>query len=183
MNKTKIITPLLILSVALGIGFAQGSSVDPVKTINRLNNGNKVQTEAPVKTPQKAVATNPSASSKNYLMVSPLEVVARPKFYLGKNVKFRAKFDKFSTLGLDYKPAFRSSEKYISLLIQRPDSYGHDIPLSELKIFVDRTSAEKHIDLNSGDEIEVAGNIFSVALGDAWMNVENFTVLKTAAVK
>lgn len=182
MNKTKFITPILILAVAFGLGLAHGSSVDPIQTINRLNNGNRVEAAAPVNTPQKAVVTNPS-SSKNYLMVSPLEIVARPKFYLGKNVKFRAKFDKFSTLGLDYKPAFRSSEKYITLLIQRPDSYGHDIPLSELKIFVDRTSAEKHIDLNSGDEVEVSGNIFSVALGDAWMSVENFTVLKTAAVK
>ena len=36
---------------------------------------------------------------------------------------------------------------------------------------------EKHIDLDAGDEIEFSGKIFSTALGDAWMDVENFKVL------
>ena len=71
----------------------------------------------------------------------------------------------------------RSSEKYISFLIQRPDVLDHNIPLSELKIFIDRTVAEKHIDLNSGDEIEFTGKVFSTALGDPWMDVDKFTVI------
>ena len=37
------------------------------------------------------------------------------------------RFDKFSTLGLDYKPAFKSSEEYISFLIKRDDT-TFDIP-------------------------------------------------------
>ena len=112
-----------------------------------------------------------------YNSVNPLDLVSRPNFYLNKYVKIRAKFDKFSTLGLDYKPAMRSSEKYISFLIQRPDIADHNIPLSELKIFLDRTKAEKFIDLNSGDVIEFSGKVFSTALGDPWMDAENFIVI------
>ena len=123
-----------------------------------------------------AVQTQPA---KTYINANPLDVVARPNFYLNKNIKIKAKFDKFSTLGLDYKPAMKSSEKYISFLIQRPDITDHNIPLSELKIFLDRTEAEKHIDLNSGDIVEFSGKIFSNALGDPWMEVDKFTVISS----
>lgn len=123
--------------------------------------------------------TSVQQAVKSYTLVSPLDVVARPNFYLNKNIKIKAKFDKFSTLGLDYKPAMKSSEKYISFLIQRPDVLDHNIPLSELKIFLDRVEAEKHIELNSGDVIEFTGKVFSTALGDPWMEVDNFTVIST----
>lgn len=170
MNKSKICTVLLIFSLILSInGFtnAQDIVLDPIKTISAVSTLNKQvsQQDCP----------------KTYEYVLPLAVVASPKTYLGKNIKFKAKFDKFATLGLDYKPAFRSSEKYITFLIQRDDVKDHDIPLSEMKIFMNRTDAEKHIDLNSGDEIEVAGRVFSTALGDVWMDVDKFTVLKTSA--
>ena len=117
------------------------------------------------------------AASKTYIQANPLDMVAAPNRYLNKNVKIRAKFDKFSTLGLDYQPALRSSEDYISFLIQRSDVLDHNIPLSEMKIFMKRTEAEKHIDLDSGDEIEFCGKVFSNALGDVWMDVDKFTVL------
>jgi len=152
-----------------GLSIAQNAAIDPVKTISAVNSS----------AVPKATAAIASNSGKVYTYVLPLAVVANPKAYLGKNIKFKAKFDKFATLGLDYKPAFRSSEKYISFLIQRDDVRDHDIPLSELKIFLSRTEAEKHIDLNSGDEIEVCGRVFSAALGDAWMDVDRFTVLKS----
>lgn len=116
---------------------------------------------------------------QNCALVNPLDLVARPNFYLNKNVKIKAKFDKFSTLGLDYKPAMKSSEKYISFLIQRPDVTDHNIPLSELKLFLDRTEAEKYIELNSGDVVEFSGKVFSTALGDPWMEVTNFNVIST----
>lgn len=174
MNKIKIITPLLIATMAFGIfGYSsvQGAGIDPIQTINRINNGAAT----------KPITYQPQQQNtvKTYQFVSPLNIVAQPGFYIGKDVKFRAKFDKFSTLGLDYKPAFRSSEKYITLLILRPDIVNHDIPLSELKIFINRETAEKYIDLNSGDEVEISGRIFSKALGDAWMDVDIFNVLKT----
>ena len=77
----------------------------------------------------------------------------------------------------------RSSEKYISFLIQRPDITDHNIPLSELKIFLERTEAEKYIELNSGDIVEFTGKIFSNALGDAWMDVDKFSVISSSKTK
>ena len=106
-----------------------------------------------------------------------LDIVANPSKYLNKYVTVKGKFDKFSTLGLDYTPAMRSSDEYITFLIQRDDVKDHNIPLSEMKIFIKRSEAEKHIDLNAGDEVQFGGRIFSNALGDVWMDAENFTVL------
>lgn len=156
MNKIK--NWLLILAVATGL------SVYSANTI-------MAYTSTPIATQQQ--------QSQSYVTVNPIDVVNRPNFYLNKNIKIRAKFDKFSTLGLDYKPAMRSSEKYISFLIQRPDVQTHNIPLSEMKIFISRTEAEKHIDLNSGDIVEFTGKVFSTALGDPWVDVNNFTVIST----
>ena len=115
----------------------------------------------------------------NVVSVSPLTVVANPSSYLNKTVLMKAKFDKFSTLGLDYKPAFKSSEDYISFLIRRDDS-NHDIPLSEMKLFLKRDVAEKFIDLKTDDEIEIKGKVFSDALGDAWIDVSEMKVIKKA---
>ena len=158
MNMNKIKTLILILAITAGINvFAATSGYTVV-------NASGVQTQS---------------TSKTYVTVNPLDIVARPNFYLNKNVKIKAKFDKFSTLGLDYKPAMRSSQDYISFLIQRPDVTDHNIPLSELKIFLKRAEAEKYIDLNSGDIVEFSGKVFSNALGDAWMDVDKFSVIST----
>ncbi len=124
--------------------------------------------------PVSAPAKQPQVT---YQQVNALDVVARPGFYLNKFVTVKGKFDKFSTLGLDYKPAFRNSDEYISFLIQRPDVKDHNVPLSEMKIFIKRKEAEKYIDLNPGDEVEFSGRMFSNALGDVWLDVEKFTVL------
>lgn len=113
-----------------------------------------------------------------YALVNPLDVVAKPNFYQNKNIKVCAKFDKFSTLGLDYEPAMRSSEKYIAFLIQRPDVNDHNLPLSEMKCFLPREEAEKYIELNSGDRIEFYGTVFSNALGDVWVDVKKFNSLE-----
>ena len=112
----------------------------------------------------------------------PLNIVNSPKNYLNKKITFNAKFDKFSTLGLDYKPAFRSSDEYVSFLIKRDDT-SFDIPLSEMKLFMKRAAAEKFIDLKTNDEIKITGTVFSDALGDAWIDTESITVLKKAPVK
>ena len=105
-------------------------------------------------------------------------MVANPAKYLNKTVTVKGKFDKFTTLGLDYAPAMRSSEDYITFLIQRDDVKDHNIPLSEMKVFLKRTIAEKHIELDAGDEVQFSGKVFSNALGDVWMDAETFTVLK-----
>lgn len=116
----------------------------------------------------------------NVITVSPLTIVANPTAYLNKMVLMKAKFDKFSTLGLDYKPAFKSSDDYISFLIKRDDS-SHDIPLSEMKLFLKRDVAEKFIDLKTDDEIEIKGKVFSNALGDAWVDVKELKIVKKEA--
>ena len=113
---------------------------------------------------------------------TPLKIVASPKSYLNRNVVFNAKFDKFSTLGLDYKPAFKSSEEYISFLIKRDDT-THDIPLSEIKLFLKRSEAEKFIDLKTNDEVQISGIVFSDALGDAWIDVNSLVLVKKAPDK
>lgn len=124
-----------------------------------------------------AVTTTPPANANEYTAVSSLNIVNNPSAYLNKKVRFKAAFDKFSTLGLDYKPAFRDSQKYISFLIRRDDVTDHVIPLSEMKIFIKRSEAEKFIDLDSGDIIEVYGKVFSDALTDAWVDTDKLVVI------
>lgn len=121
--------------------------------------------------------TTQQYATQTYQMAYPLDMVKFPSKYLNKYVTVRARFDKFSTLGLDYNPAKRSSEEYISFLIQRDDVRDHSIPLSEMKIFLKRAEAEKHIDLNAGDEVEFSGKVFSNALGDVWMDADKFVVI------
>jgi hypothetical protein len=113
----------------------------------------------------------------NYKVANPIEIVANPQNYLNQNVQISAVFDKFSILGLDYKPAFRDSKDYISFLIKRPDVTDHTIPLSEMKLIIKRDKAEKLIDLESGDKIEFTGQVFSTALGDPWIDVNNVKIL------
>ena len=119
-----------------------------------------------------------TTDNTSYISVCPLEVVANPEAYLGKSIKMKATFDKFATLGLDYKPAFRSSQDYISFLIKRDDVTDHTIPLSEMKIFIKRTEAEKFIDLDSGDVIDIYGKVFSTALSDPWIDVTKLVVVQ-----
>lgn len=121
--------------------------------------------------------TTKKETNINYVKVSPLSVVNNPASYLNKNISFNAEFVGFSSLGLDYKPAFREPSKYISVLIKRDDISTHTVPLSEMKIFMPRTLAEKHMDLDQGDKIEISGKVFSTALGDPWVDVDNLKVL------
>ena len=154
MNKYKVLAISLILSAAIGVG-----------SISAYSQNTKTYAPAPL------------ATQVQYSNVNALELVANPNRYLNRNIRIRAKFDKFSTLGLDYPPVNRPHEKYISFLIQRPDITNHNIPLSELKIFLKKEVAEKNIDLDAGDEIEFTGKVFSTALGDPWMDVVDFKVV------
>src|SRR5574344_429519 len=164
MNK-KFKVALFALIISLGLSFGVEAQVKSVKK--------------PVVITKSAVSTK-SASSVNsaeYVLTNPLDIVANPSKYLHKKVKIRAKFDKFSTLGLDYKPAYRSSEKYITFLIKRSDVVNYTVPLSEMKNFMTRTLAEKYIELKPGDDVEYEGTVFSDALSDAWVSVDSFKVL------
>lgn len=164
-NNIKVV----VLTVIVSLTFALGTSAV-------VKNGAKSKQSKQTAVAQKVVNQKPSCDA-SYELTSSLDIVANPSKYLNKKVKIRAKFDKFSTLGLDYKPAYRNSEKYITFLIKRDNITDHTIPLSELKNFLAREEAEKYIDLKPGDEIEYCGTVFSNALGDAWLSVEKFTVL------
>lgn len=163
MKSLKYIKSFLL--VALTAGILTTSAVCVNKAIAE-----------PAKTP---VTQQTTLTTDNYIEVAPLAVVASPKNYLNKSISMKAKFDKFATLGLDYKPAYKSSDDYISFLIQRSDS-NYDIPLSEMKLFLKRDVAEKFIDLKTNDEVEIKGIVFSDALGDAWIDVKQLTITKKA---
>ena len=152
MKKIYIITLAILVSMGLGV------------STNKVLSQTYTQT---VSTAQQTV----------YQQVNPLDIVANPSKYLKKDIRITAKFDKFSTLGLDYPPAMRSQEKYISFLIQRPDVLDHNVPLSELKIFLTKELAEKNVSLDAGDQIEFTGTVFSNALGDAWIDVNSLKVI------
>lgn len=113
-----------------------------------------------------------------YTSVEPLELIKNPAKYMNKNIKMKATFDKFTNLGLDYKPAMRSSQEYISFLILRDDVGENIIPLSEMKLFLTRKTAEKFIDLEVGDKIQIEGKVFSNALSDAWIDVSKIVVIQ-----
>lgn len=115
--------------------------------------------------------------------VNSLDLVNTPATYLHKKIVIKAEFDKFSTLGLDYKPAFKDSQKFISILIKRPDVTDRVIPLSELKLFIARDKAEKLIDLAVGDVVEITGTVFSNALDDPWVEVDCVKVLESKTKK
>lgn len=180
-----IISAVLMLFIG-GIGSAQllaanapakqptkNKTVTPVTPIKK--NG---ATTSQAKSTKSSVAT--PTQTYTYTPVKPLDLVAHPNAFVNKRVKIRAKFDKFSSLGLDYKPAMRSSQKYITFLICR-DNTTNVIPLSELKNFLKREVAEKNIDLETGDIVEYSGLVFSNALGDVWLEVEDFKVIQSKA--
>lgn len=112
-----------------------------------------------------------------FISVKALDVVKNSNKYVNKKVRIKATFDKFTNLGLDYSPAMRSSQDYISFLILRDDVGENVIPLSEMKLFLTRKMAEKFIDLETGDKIQIEGTIFSSALSDAWIDVSKITII------
>ena len=131
--------------------------------------------EAAVQTPIKPAQ---KAQSVAYLNVSPVAVVNNPVNYLNKNITFNAEIVAFTSLVLDYKPAYRDPAKYIGVLIRRPDVVDHVIPLSEMKIFITREVAEKNMDVDAGDKVKISGKVFSTALGDPWVDASTFVVLE-----
>ena len=174
--KNKILTGILTVLILTGglVAFANKEDV-----VQPLKKPETVELDISAKTPKEDTVKSllPAINESEYLCVKPLAVVANPNEYLNKKVKFRAVFDKFSTLGLDYKPAFRDSKDYISFLIKRDDVTDHTVPLSEMKIFIKRAEAEKFIELDSGDIIEVYGKVFSNALTDAWVETEKLVII------
>jgi lysyl-tRNA synthetase class II len=113
-----------------------------------------------------------------YEASDPLALVKDPEGFTNKPVSFDARFVSFSSYALDYKAALRSSKDYISFLIERPDVTDHVLPLSELKLIFSRKLIDKVMDIESGDSIKIKGKVFSSALGDPWMDVDELVLLE-----
>ena len=154
MKKIRII---LLLSLFLGFNNLSYSLTQP-----------SVDTKPVQKVQQPVLAS---------VSVKPLDVVSNPNAYLTKRISMVSKFSKFSSLGLDYEPAMRASDKYVTCLFLRDDSVNN-IPLSELKMFVPRKIAETIPDVKEGEKINIVGTVFSTALGDVWLDVERFNLIK-----
>ena len=116
------------------------------------------------------------APQRGIMNANPLEVVKSPDLYLIKAIKMNVVFDKFTTLGLDYDKTKHSGDDYIGFLIQRSDVPDHNVPLSEMKLFLKRDYAEKFAELDTGDKLEITGLVFSNALGDPWVDISSIVI-------
>lgn len=168
-KKTSIIFSILF-AVILGFGAFAAENCAPTQDTPTCD----IEVSQP-KQETKQVKQEPVVVPLTNL-VNPLNVVKSPNNYMNRRINISAKFNKFSTLGLDYKPAMRSSENYISFLIFRPDT-DKKIPLPEMKLFIKRNLAEKYIELKEGDSIQFSGVVFSNALGDTWVDVDKLDKL------
>ena len=136
----------------------------------------KVADKAPTKpTPEPVI--------ENVVNLSAEDLVNKPQEYLGKNVKFNANFFAFTSLALDYKPAFRSSKTHLSFLVLTPNTHR---PLSELKLAM-MIPKEKDPESNllaalkDGDQLELIGKVFSAALDEPWVEIFKVKKLNSSA--
>ncbi len=145
--------------------------------------------KSPVKPVSKQAAIKPAAEKPmpqkgivdpSYEETDPLGLLQDSEGWVGKKISFEGLFVSFSPYALDYKGAMRSSKDYIAFLIRRPDVAHHIIPLSELKLILPRPKTDKNsvIDLENGDQVLVKGKVFSAALGDPWVDVDDVVLLK-----
>ncbi len=129
------------------------------------------------------VAVKSEAANKSYIRVTPIDLLKAPDNYLDKDIQLEGTFSSFSSLGLDYKKAFRDSKEHVSLLLLRPDVTHHKIPLAELKLIYPRKKSDDVLELESGDIVSIKGHVFSTALNDPWVDVEVIDVIKKATPK
>jgi hypothetical protein len=168
---TAVLTVTLLVGAMVGLvdtSFAVSPAIKP--------SAGKASLVKPAEAASKPAAIVPQT-------ISPLDLVKTPDAYLNKTVIMDGTFNSFGTLGLDYKKALRDGNKYLSVIILRPDVDHHTIPLSELKLFVARKNSEPLMDLETGDEVRIKGTVFSVALGDPWVDIDTITVLHKAKPK
>lgn len=141
------------------------------------------------KAPEKAAEKKESKPApepiiENVQAVQAETLVEHPNDYLNKNVRFVANFWAYSTLALDYKPAMRKSKDYLSFLILRQNS---KVPLSELKLAMPMPKDDKDpqskllTELKEGDQLEITGKVFALALDEPWVDVLKLKRLKAAA--
>lgn len=148
-------------------------------TVDASQSAQPAKPAAPPATQQKADVAKPvGIVDTSYQEVSSLDLVKDAPKWVGSKVSFTANFVSFSPYALDYEPAMRESKDYISLLIQRPDVASHVIPLSELKLIYPRKKSDDALELENGDKVLIKGKVFSAALGDPWVDVDEVTILQ-----
>ncbi|MCA9789796.1 MAG: hypothetical protein KC462_08480 [Cyanobacteria bacterium HKST-UBA05] len=114
----------------------------------------------------------------SYSDVETLELVRHANNYLDQKVAFNGIFNSFNGLALDYKAAFRDSKDFLSFMTFRPDVEHHKIPLSELKLVYPRQRVDNIRDIQAGDKVLIRGKVFSVALGDPWVDVDDMIIIE-----
>jgi len=176
----RITSGIIILLVTLNLGLmatvdAQSknkkSPVKQEKVKSKKQAANSAKDEAkPVVNQEELKAFEDKCS-----MVDPLELVNEPDKFLDKNIMIQGQFDKYTTLGLDYKPVGKPAKDFITFLIRRPDVKRKNtvIPLSELKLILSRKTAETYTSLETGDNLKIYGKVISSALGDPWVEVDH----------
>jgi len=176
MKKFGYISFLLANLYFLGNQFASGLP-------NPIIPGGKKNTPAKISSEKESPKTANDTASKenkeleaqivNAVSITTDQLVAKPQDYLNKDIKFTAKFASFSSLALDYKPAFRSARNYLSFLVFRPDTH---IPFSEIKLAMPipkEKDPETHMlqTLKEGDTLEIYGRVFACPLDEPWVDV------------
>lgn len=157
MNKFKLLITSLILTTLISVNIHMPADA--------------ASSTVPQKKPANTIVKS------NYVETNPVDVVAHPEKYLNKNLLFNTMFVAFTSIGLDYEPINRASSKYIGVMIYNNEPNDIILPLSEMKLFLKREDAEKHIDLESGDKIKVYGTVFSTAMGDPWVDIKEIEVI------
>jgi len=177
-------TQMAILSLfALTNLFAGTNSYGAAKT--KAPVAKSTSDKASEKTDKPITKAPPEAPIENVVNVSTTELVDKPHDYLNKNVKFTAKFFSFTTLPLDYKPAFKSSKTHLGLLVLRPESRT---PFSELKIAMAMPKDKEPTNallagLKDGDGVEITAKVFGVPLDEPWVEVLRLKKISSAPDK
>ncbi|PWT99788.1 MAG: hypothetical protein C5B53_04895 [Candidatus Melainabacteria bacterium] len=176
-NRTLTTAPIsLAFALIANFSFAQFALCEPVSA-NPHSKG-AGQHEASEKPQEKT----PEPPIENVVNVSTNELVDKAHDYVGKNIKFNAKFFAFSSLALDYKPALRPSKSYLSFLVLRPEAH---IPYSEIKLAMPipkEKDPESQVltSLKDGDEVEVIGKVFATPMDEPWVDVLRLKKLSSA---
>lgn len=160
---------ILLLQISLLSSLSQASWAAPAPSGGKAPAAKTVSKDEKTSKP----AVNPEPVLDNLQNVTAEDLVNKPQEFLNKNVKFNANFFAFSSLALDYKPAYRSSKTHLSFLILRPSSH---VPLSELKLAMmipkDKDPENTLLaTLKDGDSLEIVGKVYSTALDDPWVEV------------
>ncbi len=167
-----------ICALGLIVALTSGSIIASAVPAQQQAKPKAAAPTATIKSAQPATKVQQGILDTSYKEVSPLSLLDKPDGWVGEKVSFQAGFVSFSPYALDYDKAMRSSKDFIAFLIKRPDVTHHVIPMSEIKLIYPRKKSDSVMDLESGDKVLVKGKVFSSALGDPWVDVDELVLLQ-----